>query len=75
MLTARTEEPQKRLRIVYGLLWGTPDLEKSECKRTLNANGLLTEMVGMHGDPDGLADGELDRWITSFPVEELSFAG
>ena len=47
------------------------NLETSTCRRTLTANGALTEVVrldGMHGD---LTDEELDNFVEGFPVERV----
>ncbi len=44
------------------------DFEKSTCDRTLYGDELC-EFIEIYGDLDRLAEGELEKWIDSFPVK------
>jgi len=46
-------------------------LETSRCRRMLNADGSLTEVVRLDGIRSGLTNAELDKFIQSFPVERI----
>ena len=46
------------------------NLANSTCKRTLGANGLLTEIVDLDGSDQGLTDEDLEEFVASFPVED-----
>jgi hypothetical protein len=39
------------------------------CRRTLNGNGLLTEIVELDGSRKELSREDLDRFVASFAVE------
>ena len=54
--------------MVVRCVCGAPSLETSKCKRILDRNGLLTEIVELDGGRDGLSDVDLDRFIATFPV-------
>ena len=84
VLSAKVEHPREKLRLVVtGCGWkpiagkegaytlGELDLERSTCKRTLCQDGTLMELVELHGNPDGLNDEELEKWIATFPIIRL----
>ena len=54
--------------VVRPVVWPT-DLAKSTCKRTLCADGSLWEIVHLNGSSSDLSDGELERFIATFPIE------
>jgi hypothetical protein len=67
----RVPPARDRLRLVVSAMDHALNLETSTCRRTLTANGALTEVVrldGMHGD---LTDEELDNFVEGFPVERV----
>jgi hypothetical protein len=47
----------------------TLSLETSTCRRTLSADGFLTEMVRLDGARGGLTDEEVEKFVEGFPVE------
>ena len=49
---------------------GATSLENARCKRTLCADGTLTELVELAGN-DEVAPDELDNWVASFSIERL----
>jgi len=56
-------------------VFGTPDLAKSICRRSLNRDGTVCTLVelrdsnGQVSGRDGLSDEALYRWIASHPME------
>jgi hypothetical protein len=59
-----------RLRLIVSLPWKRPaELATSTCKRTLQPDYGLTELVRLDGGEDGITDAELEKFIASFPVE------
>jgi hypothetical protein len=46
-------------------------LETSTCRRTLSANGVLTEIVRLDGTRGGMTDEEMEKFVESFPVEMI----
>lgn len=65
---APPDKPRGRYRMVVRS-WGPEEgLQNATCKRTLCANGLLMEVVRLHGSGDGLTDQDLDRFVESFPI-------
>jgi hypothetical protein len=69
-LTA-TGTPRQTIRVVIRGVFGAPKLETSKCTRMLGRNGQLIEVVELDGSREGLTDEDLDRFITSFPVESV----
>ena len=67
-LSATADGPRETLRVVVRCVCGAPNLKTSKCKRMLDRNGLLTEIVELDGGRDGLKDEDLDRFIANFPV-------
>ena len=61
--------PRGRLRIVVCRMDRPLSLETSRCRRTLTADGSLTEVVRLDGIRGGLTDDELEKFVQSFPVE------
>ena len=57
-------------RLLVRSVVGQTDLAKSRCKRTLCAGGSLWEIVHLNGSGTDLSEGELERFIASFPIEE-----
>ena len=62
-------DPRQRLRVVVCNLGRTLSLETSTCRRTLSADGFLTEMVRLDGARGGLTDEEMEKFVEGFPVE------
>jgi hypothetical protein len=46
-------------------------LETSTCRRMLNADGFLTEVVRLDGARGGMTDEEMEKFVKSFPVEMI----
>ena len=63
--------PRGRLRIVVCRMDRALRLETSRCRRMLNANGSLTEVVRLDGVRRGLTDEDLEKFVQSFLVERL----
>ena len=61
--------PRGRLRIVVCRMDRALSLETSRCRRTLTADGSLTEVVRLDGIRGGLTDDDLEKFILSFPIE------
>ncbi len=59
--------PRGRLRIVVCKMDRALSLETSKCRRMLNANGSLTEVVRLDGPRGGLTTEDLEQFIQSFP--------
>jgi hypothetical protein len=75
-LKTRLKALERRSREVSGMTlrvlvsgWGPPNLANSKCTRRLTPNGGLMEIVTLDGDADALAEGDLERFIASFPIE------
>ena len=68
-LEQRRRASNKRFRIVASTSGVPLNLANSTCKRTLEANGLLTEIVDLDGSDQGLTDENLERFIAGHPVE------
>ena len=60
--------PRQHIRVVVGALGRALNLAESTCSRTLDASGLLTEMVELNGDGQGLSREEIDRFVARYPV-------
>ena len=61
--------PRRRLRIVVSRMDRALSLETSRCRRMLNADGSLTEVVRLDGIRGALSDADLEKFVQSFPVE------
>ena len=61
--------PRQHIRVVVSALGRELNLEESTCQRSLDATGLLTEIVDLNGSGEGLSQEELDRFVASFPVK------
>lgn len=46
----------------------------SRCRRTLTANGYLTEVVRLDGNRTGMPDEEVEKFVQRFPVEMIQRA-
>ncbi len=68
-LERQRKESQEPLRVVIRSVCGSANLANSTCRRTLDANGLLTEIVQLDGSLDDLGEEGLERFIASFPIE------
>ena len=68
--TQRRDVQERSFRIVVTRT-GTLDMEKSTCTRTRLPNGLLSEIIQLEGTDEHFADDDLERWIESFPIEDL----
>ena len=51
--------------------WSALNLETSRCRRMLNADGSLTEVVRLDGLRGSLTDAELEKFVQSFPVQTI----
>ena len=65
---APTEHPRSCFRILADGV-GELNLATSRCTRTLH-NGLLSEVVILHGSARDLSDDRLEAFIESFPIEQ-----
>ena len=63
--------PRARLRIVVCRMDRALSLETSRCRRMLNADGSLTEVVRLDGIRGRLTDAELEKFAQSFPIERI----
>jgi len=63
--------PRQRLRAVVCRMDRKLRLETSTCRRTLSANGVLTEIVRLDGTRGGMTDEEMEKFVESFPVEMI----
>jgi len=63
--------PRERLRVVVCRMDRKLRLETSACRRTLSANGFLTEVVRLDGTSRGLADEEMATFVETFPIETI----
>ena len=63
--------PRGRLRIVVCRVDRALSLETSRCRRMLNADGSLTEVVRLDGIRGALSDEDLEKFIQRFPVERI----
>jgi len=61
--------PRERLRVVTCGVCGPANLEKSTCRRTLDAHGLLMEIVQLDGSRNSLTAEDFERFVESFPVK------
>jgi hypothetical protein len=68
---ATVDGPRRTLRVVVQAVCGPTTLANSECTRTLSADGMLVEYVHLDGSSKELPDGELERFIASFPIAEM----
>jgi hypothetical protein len=64
-------DPRPRLRVVVCNLGRTLSLETSTCRRTLSADGFLSEMVRLDGARGGLTDEEMEKFVGTFPIDDL----
>jgi len=64
-------DPRQRLRVVVCNLGRTLSLETSTCRRMLNADGFLTEVVRLDGARGGLTDQEMEKFVEGFPIETI----
>jgi hypothetical protein len=63
--------PRIRHRLVVRRLGSASGLETATCRRTLSADGALFEMVKLDGSRFDLADGQLEQFVESFPIEAV----
>jgi hypothetical protein len=65
-------KPRRYYRLVV-CKWGSrTGLENATCRRTLCRDGTVAELVELYGSnegPESIPDKELDKWVTSFPIE------
>ena len=47
------------------------ELGASTCRRTLSADGFLTEIVRLDGTRGGLTDEEMETFVETFPIERI----
>jgi len=57
--------------VVKSACWKKLNLETSTCKRTLNRNGVLMQIVDLDGSREGFSNEELYKFIAQFPIERL----
>ena len=65
--TQRRDVQERSFRIVVT----RPFTLKSTCTRTRLPNGLLNEIIYLEARDEHLADEDFERWVESFPIEEL----
>ena len=63
--------PRGRLPIVVCRMDRPLSLETSRCRRMLNADGSLTEVVRLDGIRGALSDEDLEKFVQRFPVERI----
>jgi len=68
---APRDKPRDRYRLVVRTFGPEEGLQNATRKRTLCANGLLTEIVELEGSGDDVTDEDLDRFVESFPIEPV----
>jgi hypothetical protein len=69
-----TLTPRKRLSIVVTRVDRKPSLDGATCTRMLCPDGTLMEVVDLNQCRPGreeLTDGDLKRWIETFPINRL----
>jgi hypothetical protein len=64
-------KPRKTFRIMTSPVGGRADLENSWCRRTLCADGTVSESIFLVGGHNArqITDAKLEAWIDSFPIE------
>lgn len=70
-ITFGAPQAPARIRVVVNVAGAQASLTGSRCTRQLQ-RGLLTEIVEMNGDAEGVNEVDLERWIEAFPIEKLS---
>ena len=63
--------PRVRHRLTVTNIGKQLSLVTSTCRRTLSADGALSEIVRLDGTREGLSDADLERFIGSFPMETV----
>jgi hypothetical protein len=63
--------PRARLRLVVSRMDRALSLETCNCRRMLNADGSLSEVVRLDGIRGSLSDADLEKFVQSFPVERI----
>ena len=63
--------PRDRLRLVVSAMDHALNLKTSTCRRTLPVSGFLTEVVMLDGIRGSLTDGEIEKFVQSFPIERV----
>jgi hypothetical protein len=70
LLAKRQTEPGNRIRLVVSAVAQSLNLAASTCTRRRGANGLLTEIVMLHGTKADLTQSEMDAFVERWPIEE-----
>jgi hypothetical protein len=70
LLTQRRAEPGNRIRFVVSGVGQPLNLAVSTCTRRRGANGLLTEIVMLHGTSADLTGPEMDAFVERWPISE-----
>lgn len=65
-------DPKKTFRLVVRHIGRT--LDNSSCKRTLTADGFLSELVHLSGSQRRLSDSDLEKFVESVPIERVCHA-
>jgi hypothetical protein len=63
--------PRQRHRLIVCNIGSQLSLETSTCRRTLNADGSITEIVRLNGTRADLPDADLDKFIEGFPIQPI----
>ena len=63
--------PRQRLRVVVCRMDRALSLDTSTCRRTLSADGVLTETVRLDGIRGGMSDEEMEKFVETFPIETI----
>jgi len=72
--TQRDAVEQETFRIVVTTPT-TLDMERSTCQRMRHPDGLVTEIIDLEGTREGVSDEDLERWVSTFPIESVSYRG
>jgi hypothetical protein len=70
LLAQGQTEPGNRIRVLVTTVGRPLDLAASTCTRRRCANGLLTEIVMLHGTKADLSEFEIDAFLERWPIEE-----
>jgi hypothetical protein len=63
--------PRVRHRLTITNIGKQLNLESSRCRRTLSADGALSEIVRLDGTRAGFSDADFEKFIEGFPIETV----
>jgi hypothetical protein len=67
LLAKRQRNPENRIRLVVSAVGQSLNLAASSCTRRRGANGLLTEIVMLHGTKADLSESEMGAFVERRP--------